>query len=531
MTPESTDQVLLGRFAREADETAFAKLVQRHLALVFGTATRVLGNHAAAPDVTQAVFVALAREARALQRHPALAGWLHQTAVNRARAHLRAEARRRQREENATRLATLMDANDPGELLPLLDDTLLELNASDRQALFLRYFEDKSLREVGLVLGIREDAAQKRVAKALQELTKRLRRRGVAVAAPTVTLLALQRAAALGLNSPAGLSALVTNAALTASLVPLGGGAAWLAKFMALTKTQTAVACAVLVALPATLPWMARHRIETEISALAATLADVQAAQEDAALANANLQERARMAEMPPQVTPRPASTQAEPVRWYAWDEASDYVRLPRAAVSKYSFGEFENISRAWGPQRVPKEPLNRDGRPSPVLLDALGLTESERAQVSTALLNAGSAVQQLIAQHSSLTTDTTPEGRESARLRVVGAPAEAMELERNLTDSLMALMGGDRTAMLYEQGREVFHQTWTSFGSRGCDLTLTQKEDGTVQVKNILYDASGNAVVTSWVGPEDVLMPPPLQPFVDRWTHSIKQPTSSEQP
>ncbi len=185
MDAVAADRELVSSYAREGSETAFRALVARHVNLVFAAALRQVGDSGMAEEVTQNVFVALARKAPRLAGHETLAGWLHRTAILEAKARIRAELRRRRREETAVELEGLRTpSSDPlAELTPLLDEALLELREPDRLALVLRFLEERSLREVGKALGVEEDAARKRVSRALDRLTDFFRARGFAVPA------------------------------------------------------------------------------------------------------------------------------------------------------------------------------------------------------------------------------------------------------------------------------------------------------------------------------------------------------------
>src|SRR5204863_9907589 len=121
----------------------------------------------------------------------------------------RSQTRRLQRERMAVALGSTRNHEEPShaDLHPELDEAMLELREGDREALVLRYFSGKSIREVGEALGIREDAAQKRLSKALDALTRCFRRRGMRVAAPAIAALTLQKAAVSAAAIPAGMGA------------------------------------------------------------------------------------------------------------------------------------------------------------------------------------------------------------------------------------------------------------------------------------------------------------------------------------
>ena len=207
------DAELLEQFARSESEEAFAELVRRHLALVHSVALRHTDNPQHAQEITQAVFIILARKAASLGRKTVLGGWLYHTARLTAANFRRAEFRRIRREQEAFMQSTLEETPSDTvwhELSPLLDEAMAHLGPTDRDAVVLRFFEGKSMAEVGTTLGLEERAAQKRVNRALEKLRKLFTKRGV-----TLTVAAI--AGAVAANSvqaaPAGLAVTVTTAA------------------------------------------------------------------------------------------------------------------------------------------------------------------------------------------------------------------------------------------------------------------------------------------------------------------------------
>lgn len=239
---------LLELYASGRSEDAFAELVRRQVDLVYSAALRqVGGDSAAAADVTQAVFVELARQARRLVRHPALNGWLYTAARRMALRHVRTEARRRHREQEAlemkpTRDETGMDA-EWAQILPVLDEAMDDLSQTDRVAVLLRHFERRPLAEVGARLGLGENAARMRVERALVKLRRHLVRRGVT--STTSALATVLSGEAVG-SSPPALAATVSGAAL-------GGVAAstigfHVFNFMAATSFKITVAGVLLAA-------------------------------------------------------------------------------------------------------------------------------------------------------------------------------------------------------------------------------------------------------------------------------------------
>jgi RNA polymerase sigma factor (sigma-70 family) len=188
---EPDDIQLLRRFVEDSSEPAFAELVQRHINLVYSVALRQTRDPHAAQDVTQAVFVVLARKAHGLLRLRTLTGWLYQAARLTAANHLRAEARRARREQEAY-MQSLTNEPDPSleeawtRCAPILDDAMGELGDMDRNSILLRYFQNRSLRDVGVALGINDDAARMRVNRGLDKLRRFFAKRGVSLSAVAI---------------------------------------------------------------------------------------------------------------------------------------------------------------------------------------------------------------------------------------------------------------------------------------------------------------------------------------------------------
>jgi len=210
---EIEDRELLNRFANEHSEEAFAELVRRHMGRVHSAALRQVGDDpASAADITQAVFMELARQARKLASHPVLVGWLSTTTHRLASHHIRGECRRRRREQE---VVVLQDLRQNQELIPeeprwkaLLDDVLQELGEMDRTAVLLRHVEQRPFSDIGVRLGMSENAARMRVDRALEKLRTRLARRGI-TSTSSVLVSTLAGASATGV--PPGLAAVVTS--------------------------------------------------------------------------------------------------------------------------------------------------------------------------------------------------------------------------------------------------------------------------------------------------------------------------------
>lgn len=240
------DVTLLERFARARDEDAFAELVRRHVDAIYSFAVRrVNGDARLAEEVVQDVFIVLARQAASVARHPVLIGWLFRTTRNVAANAVRAESRRRRREEELEQMDPTNTRHETewSELAPLLDDALDTLGETDRSAVLLRFMQRKTFAEVGESLGLAEDAARKRVDRAIGKLHATLVRRGFASSAALAATLSAHAV----IPAPAGLAASSATAALTA-LGPTGSVVAGSATtFMASAKILGAGAALLLL--------------------------------------------------------------------------------------------------------------------------------------------------------------------------------------------------------------------------------------------------------------------------------------------
>jgi RNA polymerase sigma factor (sigma-70 family) len=270
------DAELLRRYAEESSEEAFAELVRRHLGLVYHAALRQCGGDAhRAEDVAQSVFASLARKARRLARHPALAGWLHTSTRHAAAQAVRGEVRRQDRERELAELAmteSLTPAADWERLKPVIDDALHSLGERDREAILLRYFEQWSYRAIADRAATTEDGARMRVERALEKLRTTLSGRGItSTAAALGAALEAHAAAAV----PPALAAGVTSAALAkAAALGIGAGATL---FMSITKLQVTAVAGLLAAGSIGLVWQHERNVQ-----LAAELAQARQASAEA---------------------------------------------------------------------------------------------------------------------------------------------------------------------------------------------------------------------------------------------------------
>jgi RNA polymerase sigma factor (sigma-70 family) len=245
------DLALLRDYATRNSETAFAMLVSRHVNLVYSVALRQVGDPHLAEEITQAVFIILARKAGSLGNQTILPGWLCRTTRYACADLLKRERRRWHREQKAYMQTILNPDNEApsqqvqdetwAQIAPMLDGALEQLGRKDHDALVLRYFENKDFAEIGTAMGTSENASKMRVSRALEKLRKFFTKRGVSSTAVVI-------AGAISVNSvhaaPATLANTVTTvavakgAAASTSTLTLIKGAL---KLMAWSKAKTAI--------------------------------------------------------------------------------------------------------------------------------------------------------------------------------------------------------------------------------------------------------------------------------------------------
>lgn len=208
---EPDDITLLRQYTEQDSEAAFATLVSRHVHSVFSSAYRQTGDRHQAEEITQVVFVLLARKAHRLTQHEVISGWLHKTARLTAVTWIRSEIRRARREQE-TVMQTEREQGDTEtwvRIAPLLDAAIADLAERDRLTIVLRYFDGRSMKEIAGVLNTTEDAAKMRHHRAMEKLRRFFGRRGVALSAGLLTSAMASHSVQA---APAGLVDAVTSA-------------------------------------------------------------------------------------------------------------------------------------------------------------------------------------------------------------------------------------------------------------------------------------------------------------------------------
>jgi RNA polymerase sigma factor (sigma-70 family) len=240
--PDTRDIDLVRDYVGRHSEPAFTELVRRHVNLVYSVAFRHVGDSQDAQDVTQAVFILLARKATSLRHRLTLTGWLYETTRFTSRQLLRTRNRRQSREHEAYMQTALDDPESETtweQLAPLLEEAMAGLSEKERALIALRFFENKSITETAALLGIQEWAARKRVERAMERLRDLFAQRGMAIpAAALATSIATNsiQAAPAGLAHMAAHAALAKGAGASGSTLTLIKGAL---KIMAYKKLQS----------------------------------------------------------------------------------------------------------------------------------------------------------------------------------------------------------------------------------------------------------------------------------------------------
>src|SRR6058998_467959 len=234
---ELNDNVLLKEYVEHGSDEAFATLVALHVNKVYSIALRHTRNAHQAEEITQAVFVLLARKSRQLGKRVILSGWLCRSARLSAVTFARSEIRRTRREQEA-HMQNLLNESEPEvwpQIAPLLDTAMAGLSEADHDAVALRFFDGKSMKEIGAALGTSEDAVKMRVNRAVERLRIFFTRRGIVCSAAALT-------AAISANAvqaaPIGLAVTISTAAA------LSGTA------IATTATTTATKVIALITAP-----------------------------------------------------------------------------------------------------------------------------------------------------------------------------------------------------------------------------------------------------------------------------------------
>ena len=237
---------LLAEFRKTGSEQAFADLVRAYTNLVYSVAKRRLSDTGLAQEATQTVFIRLAKAVPKLRSDAELVAWLHRTTLHVSIDLWRSETRRHAREQHVAAMQPQYTENPAwNEISPVLDEALNQLNDGERQAILLRFFEQRSMRDVGSRFGISEDAAKMRVGRAMDKLRDGLAARGVACGVVALGTMLLERSVEA---APAELAfALASISAPALAGATAGGGLAAVLGQAAKAKLVAGLAAALLI--------------------------------------------------------------------------------------------------------------------------------------------------------------------------------------------------------------------------------------------------------------------------------------------
>jgi RNA polymerase sigma factor (sigma-70 family) len=269
----SDDMTLVREYAQSNSEQAFATLVSQHINLVYSVALRQVHDPHLAEEITQAVFIVLARKAKSLSPKTILSGWLCRTARNVSANTLKIQ-RRRQLREQESHMQSILNESDSdawSQIAPLLDEALNCLGTKEHDAVVLRFLDGKELKHVGAAMGTTEDGARMRVNRGLEKLREFFTKKGVTLSATAI-------AGAVAANSvqaaPAGLAASITGAALSGTTITTAAVIA-ATKTIAMTTLQKTVITTAIVVAVGTGIYHARQasNLRTQVQALRETQA------------------------------------------------------------------------------------------------------------------------------------------------------------------------------------------------------------------------------------------------------------------
>ena len=220
------DWELIQNYCSDGSESAFETLVKRHVDYVYCAALRQVRDPSLAEDVSQAVFMLLAQKAKTFRADTILISWLFRTTQNIAAHAVRSESRRQQRELEVAKMnptTTTPETDHQWERVsPVLDEALAALPGKDRDAVLLRFMGRKPFSQVGAELGTSEDAAKKRVSRALARLREFFVRRGTTLSIAALGVLLGERVVHA---APVGLTTKIAAGVLTGTSAASGPAA------------------------------------------------------------------------------------------------------------------------------------------------------------------------------------------------------------------------------------------------------------------------------------------------------------------
>jgi RNA polymerase sigma factor (sigma-70 family) len=264
------DEIMNGwiEYVENGSEPAFRKVVERYLQMVYSTAFRLVDGHSQlAEDVSQQVFIDLAKLAGTLGPSAMLGAWLHRHTCYLSAKAIRGERRRQNRERISAEMKVENQHTEAelGPLRTILDESINRLSSGDRIAILLRYYEENDFRSIGTALGTNENSARMRVARAVDKLRLLLSRKGVTL---TVTSLAALLSTHSLIAAPTSLASALSSTALSAATASSGSSALSFFKWIMMPKLKTGLATslgAVLLVSPVALQFQNHLRLKNDL--------------------------------------------------------------------------------------------------------------------------------------------------------------------------------------------------------------------------------------------------------------------------
>jgi RNA polymerase sigma factor (sigma-70 family) len=453
-----SDGELLRQYVQLGSEEAFTALVMRYLNFVYSSARRQVGSEAVARDVAQSVFIELAGKAKSLRADSHLASWLHVVTRRTSIDALRRESSRRRRELEAVEAAALGVSDSPWAAIePLLDEAVSSLDAGDRAAVLLRYFEDKSFREIGAILGVSDDTAQKRLSRAVDRLRIHFSDRGVQATAAAI-------AAGISANAvqaaPASLAAAVTTA-LSASGAALHHAALiHAARNITMTTTQkTMVVAALAAAIGGGLYQQGIiHRQAARISAL-----EQQAVSRDEAAGAAHVVTSSKAASAATNMAGTGSPMSAASASAGAGSKVDPSVRL--------KILEELQERKILNSKMVFVDPV---GKLSPTFVELFSLSPDEQASLQKSVDEARRQMGDLMVANATVTS-TGPNNVTISVKPLDGGPA----VGDGLMSAFAATLGTERNAAFVALGSSQLEEALGNFGAVQETISITDNASG----------------------------------------------------
>jgi RNA polymerase sigma-70 factor (ECF subfamily) len=171
----------LVRLAKNGNKAAFGKLAKRHRDTVLSLAYDFLNDYETAQDVAQDVFMKAFKNIGDFEEKSRFSSWLFRITVNASLDARKSKIRRRKyllskevHPDNSRVKAETANQNGVDDILLA---ALNKLSDHQQSAIVLRYFHDKSVREIADVLDCTESTVRSHLHRALQKLEKIYKKR------------------------------------------------------------------------------------------------------------------------------------------------------------------------------------------------------------------------------------------------------------------------------------------------------------------------------------------------------------------